>query len=259
MARFVPAGWSEADVLRELIDGPARAFVPFPELEVVERPDFARLTCALFPSGGFNGVSRMKVADDVADRLIDETLADYRRRGLRFRWPVMPDASPADLASRLAARGLASHEVVAMARATAVAAPASGCSVELVDETNVDLFTRVMAEGWSAPAGPLERYHRLTLRAPGRPQRLFLARVDGEPAGVASAMFFERSMYLLGGVVLERFRKRGVYDALTRARLAMAHENGLPLATTHAMAATSAPLLARRGFDEWFRFPSFSG
>lgn len=258
--RFVPAGWTEADVQRELIDGPAHAYVPFPGLEVDERPELARLTCALFPSGGFNGVSRTRLGDAEADAIIDQLIADYRRRGLRFRWSVTPDSTPVDLAARLTKRGLSAHQVVALTCATKPGAtPASGVSVQLVDPAIVDDFTRVMAEGWGAPAGALETYHRVAIAAPGQPHKLFLARVDGDPAGVASAMYFARSVYLLGGVVLPRFRRRGVYDALTRARLAVGHALGVPLATTHAMADTSAPLLLARGFDEWFRFPAFTG
>lgn len=256
---FVPAGWAEADVLRELIDGPTRAYVPFDGLEVRDEPDWAQLTCAAFRTGGFNGVSRSKLREADADRRIDETIAAYRARGLAFRWSVMPDSTPADLAERLCARGLRSHEVVAMARSTSdgTELPA-GVEVRLVGEETVDDFTRVMAEGWGAPPGALADYNRVAVAAPGQPHKLFLASVDGVPAGVGSAMFFPRSVYLLGGVVLERFRKRGVYDALTRARLGLASSLGVPLATCHAMAQTSAPLLEKRGFDAWFRFASFS-
>lgn len=256
---FVPPGWTEADVLRELIDAPTRAYVPFDGLEVRDEPDWAQLTCAAFRTGGFNGVSRARLRDVEADRRIDETIDAYRQRGLAFRWSVMPDSTPADLAERLRARGLRSHEVVAMARSTDGAdALAPDVEVRVVDTATVDDFTRVMAEGWGAPPGALADYNRVAVAAAGQPHKLFLASVAGAPAGVGSAMFFARSVYLLGGVVLERFRRHGVYDALTRARLSLARAQGIPLATCHAMAQTSAPLLAKRGFDAWFRFPNFS-
>jgi len=241
-------------VVRELIDGPARAYVPFPELEIIERPDFSRLTCTLFPTGGFNGVSRTKVSAAEVDALIDETLGDYRRRGLRFRWSVMPDCTPVDLAQRLAARGLIASEVIAMSL------PLSGGhgSSMAREMTEPETFTRVMAEGWGAPAAALLHVNRAALADPVRRQRLFVSFVDGEPAGVASMMLFERSAYLLGGVVLERFRQRGAYRALIEARLALAHAAGCVVATSHANAKTSAPLLARWGFAEQFRFLSFS-
>lgn len=257
MSRFVPAGWAAEEVVRELIDPPSRAYLPFPELEIVDRPDFAQLSCVLFPRGGFNGVSRAKLSADDADQIIDRTIAGYETRGLAYRWSVMPGSTPEDLAQRLEQRGLVSTDVVAMARSTAAHfTPSPGVEVEQV--TDADEYSRVMSAGWGAPIGALLDYHRHALADPQRRQRLFLARVDGEAAGVAAAMLFPRSVFLLGGVVLERFRRRGAHAALTAARLSVAAALGVPLATTHAIASTSAPLLARQGWDEWFRFPSLS-
>jgi len=172
------------EVVRELIDGPSRAYVPFPELEVIERPDFARLTCSLFPTGGFNGVSRTRVSAAEVDALIDETLADYRRRGLRFRWSVMPDSTPSDLAQRLAARGLVASEVVAMS----LPLSAGHGSAMAREVTEPETFTRVMAEGWGAPAAALLHVNRAALADPSRRQRLFVAHVRGAPAGGAGMM-----------------------------------------------------------------------
>lgn len=259
MSRFIPEGWTETDVERELIDSPARAHVPFEGLEVIDRPGWAQLTCDRFPRGGFNGIWRSQLSDDEADRVIDETIAGYTRRGLAFRWSVMPGSTPLDLAARLAAKGLTSTEVVGMARSTRFEAPTfPGVQVEEIGPDRAEDYTRVMAAGWGAPAGALLDYHRACLADPRRTQRLFLASVEGVPAGVAGASLFARSMYLVGGVVLPRFRRRGAYGALTAARLSLARSLGIPLATTHAIASTSAPLLEREGFDAWFRFLSFT-
>lgn len=258
MSPFIPPGWSAGDVERELIDAPARAYVPFEGLEIVERPGWAQLTCALFPDGGFNGVERSRLREDEADQVITQTIAGYARRGLQFRWSVPPGSTPANLGARLAAAGLVATEVLAMARSTAhdLAVPA-GVTVEEIGPSRAEDFTRVMAEGWAAPLGALRHCHHAALADPLRRQRLFLALVEGEPAGVATAFVFTRSVYLLGAVVLPRFRQRGAYRALSAARLSLARDLGLPLATSHAMASTSAPLLARQGFDAWFRFSSF--
>jgi len=48
---------------------------------------------------------------------------------------------------------------------------------------------------------------------------------------------------------LPPFRKRGLYRAMVAARLAHARAHGIPLATSHAREATSAPILAALGFD----------
>lgn len=259
MGRFVPQGWSAAEVERELIDPPMRAYVPFDGLEVIDRPAWAQLTCQRFPSGGFNEVSRAQLSEESADRVIDETIGHYATRGLAFRWSVMPGSTPVDLAERLAARGLEAEEVVAMARSTVQGhQPSAQVTVEELGAARLEDFSRVMAEGWGAPLGALHDYHCAALRHPQRPQRFFMGFLDGEPAGVASAFLFPRSVYLLGSVVLPRFRRRGVYGALISARLSVARAVGIPLATSHALAHSSAPLLERSGFDAWFRFRSFS-
>jgi GNAT superfamily N-acetyltransferase len=257
MSPFIPQGWTATDVERELIDSPTHAYAPFDGLEVIERPGWVQLTCDRFPKGGFNGISRSMLSAEEADRVIDETIAGYTRRGLAFRWSVMPGSTPADLSARLASRGLVATEVVGMSRSTTFEGkPDPGVRVEEAGET--EAYARVMAEGWGGPVEALLDYQRACLADPRRSQRQFLASVDGEPAGVAAAAIFPRSLFLLGGVVLPRFRRRGVHRALTAARLALARELGIPLVTTHAIASTSAPLLERQGFDAWFRFPSFS-
>ena len=253
---FLPAGWSREEVLHELIEVPRRSFISFPELEIIDRPEWMQLTCQLFPSGGFNEVSRAKLSPHEADARIDATLDHYRRRGLMFRWSVLPDSTPDDLPARLAARGLQSIEVAGMSASTALWLEPSALHAE--ETRDADLFARVMSEGWGAPLPAFTRTTRLAVEDPARRQRLFLVRDGADVVGAASALFFERSVHLLGGVVLPEARLRGAYRALLIERLRVAREAGLQLATVRAIASTSAPVLARRGFDEWFRYPSFS-
>lgn len=250
---FVPARWSAADVEHELLDPPRRAWAPFPGLEVIDRPDWTQLTCRHFPRGGLNEVCRAKLTDTNAEEIIEQTQAHYANRGLAFRWSVTPDSTPLDLAQRLAKRGLVSKQLVAMARSTQTSEDTTGFEIITAD---TDLFTEVMCEGWGAPVGAMADYNRACAQDPRF--GFFVAKAEGEPAGAGGAVFFERSVYLLGGVVLPRFRRRGVYRVLTTARLAAARVRGLELATTRAMAETSAPLLEGQGWDAWFTFPSFS-
>ena len=253
----VPEGWTRRDVERELIDTPGGAWVPFDGLTAVERHDWRQLTCTRFPTGGLNEVSRSRLPEADADHVIDATLAHYARLGLEFRWSVLPGTTPKDLGARLAARGLVETRIVGMARSTEGAlTERSSVTVERVDTLTVDAFTRVMCEGWGAPVGALGDYNRACLR--DARHHLYLGLVDGEPAGTAAAVVFERSVYLLGGVVLPRFRRRGVHRALTQRRLQDARDRGVELATTRAMAHTSAPLLAAQGWDSWFEFGSWA-
>ena len=81
----------------------------------------------------------------------------------------------------------------------------------------------------------------------------FLARVAGEAAGTAGYITRSKSVYLVGGNVLERFRGRGLYRALLDVRLSRAAAAGFALATTQAREATSAPILETLGFETLYR------
>ncbi|WP_375765370.1 GNAT family N-acetyltransferase [Archangium gephyra] len=246
--------------LREVLETPRRAFIPLPDTQVVERPGWLQLITPSLRQGGLNEVAFSALDENEADAVIDETLETYRRLGLRFRWTVGPDCRPADLAERLARRGLRRSETLGMIRETA-AAPAEAASdvtVEQVDESTVEEFSRTMAAGWEMDPEPITAFNRLVLTHPGRRHRLFLARYRGVPAGTAGLVTFERSVYLLSGVVLPAFRKRGLYRALVNARLGYAAGQDIPFATSHARSSTSAPLLERLGFETLCRFEVFS-
>ena len=238
---------SRAEILREIVESPREAFVPLPDLQVIDRPGWRQLLTPSLKKGGLNEVSFAQLDEADADRVIDETIAQYRAHGCVFRWRVGPDSSP-HLGARLAARGLPHTRSAGMARATAMeVALDPRITVERVDASNVDAYTRTTAAGWDMDPGPLAPVNDAALRA--RTHRLFLARYDGEPVATAAAALFARSIYLMGGVTLAPARGRGVYKALVAARLAVAREQGVALATSHARLETSAPILERLGFE----------
>lgn len=256
----MPHGWTDSELLREVIDVPRRAFVPLPDTQIIERPGWLQLVTPSLRQGGLNEVSLAVLDEAEADAVSDETIDLYRRLGLWFRWTVGPDSRPVDLAERLARRGLRQSEVHGMLRETAPApaGDAEDVTVEEVNEGTVAEFTRTMAEGWHMDPGPLEAYNRSILAQPGGRHRLFLARHRGVPAGTASLAAFERSTYLVGAVVLPAMRGRGLYRALVTARLHYAAERGVPFAVSLARASSSAPILERLGFKTLCRFQSFS-
>jgi GNAT superfamily N-acetyltransferase len=246
--------------LREVMETPRRAYLPLPDTQVIERPGWLQLVTPSLRQGGLNEVAFSALDEREADAVIDETIELYRRLGLRFRWTVGPDSRPADLAERLARRGLLPFETHGMIRGTeAIPIEAGGdVTVEEVGERTVEEFSRTLAEGWGMDPGPIEAFNRLVIASPAGRHRLFLARYRSAPAGTASLVAFERSVYFLGGVVLPAFRGRGLYRALVAARLRYAAERGIPYATIHARASTSAPILERLGFETLCRFPIFT-
>ncbi|MEZ4383775.1 MAG: hypothetical protein R3A79_20755 [Nannocystaceae bacterium] len=252
---------SAAQLREELFERPREARAELPGMEVIERPGWWQLITPSVRDGGLNEVALSILAEDEADAVIDRALADYRDRGIRFRWSVFPSARPLDLAARLEARGLRREETAAVARETATAAELeapAGVEVQAIEAAEIDRFVEVMARGWGSAPGPLLDYHR---RAALRDDhRFYLARVgDGPWAAAAGAVLFPRSVFLLGGVVLPEARGAGLYRALVRARLLDAAARGITVATSHAIAKTSAPILTRLGFVEVARFAMLMG
>lgn len=243
-------------VLHEVLVASRRAFVPLPDTRVIERPGWMQLVTPSLRDGGMNEVCWAMLTPEEADAVIDETLAGYRELGIRYRWTIGPDSAPADLERRLTARGLVPEHGLGLAcpiEALPSGLPA-GITVEPVDEANVEAFTEVMARGWGMGVAPLLAFHRRILAIARDRVPMFLARVDGQPAGSAAVALLPRSAYLMGAVVLPEHRGKGAYRALIDARARQAARRGLTLLTSHARASTSAPILGRLGFREVCRF-----
>lgn len=237
------------DRWREVVVTPRRAFVALPDMTVIDRDDWCQITTPSFRQGGFNEIS---LARNVDDHAIARAIAGYRDAGIVFRWTVGPD-SDADLAARLEAAGLAPATSLGMACATdATLADVPPIEIVRVDAATLEIYTTLMAEGWRVDRAPVAVANTIALADPRH--AMYLAIVDGEPAGVAACVWFDASAYLLGAIVREQFRRRGIYRALVAARLADARARGIVLATSHARVDTSAPQLARLGFHEVCRF-----
>jgi len=246
------------DILVEVVVRPRHAYVRLPDMRVIERPGWFQLVTPSFREGGFNEVhATLDEAD--ADRVIAETIAEYAALGIKFRWTVGPHSAPADLAARLARAGLRRTDALGMVLPVPceieVPPPRAGVEVVRVDASNVDDFNLVESAGWGRDPAPFRVANEVMLASPA--QHMYLALVDGEPAATAKGVQFERSMYLMGGVVRDSFRGRGVYRALVEARVVDASRLGLEVVTAHALVDTSAPMLAHLGFTTACSFASF--
>lgn len=244
---------SRDEILEEIVERPREAYVPLPDMQVIVRPGWRQLITPSVKRGGFNEVSLAQLAEEEADAVIAATIAEYRRLGCRFVWRVGPGNAPRDLPARLARAGLVHGVAYGMARSTEMAIDVA---VEQVDAATVDEFTDTMARGWGMDPEPIRAANRLAVAAGAH--QLWLARCGGEPAATAGSVLFAKSIYLIGGVVLEAFRGRGLYRALVAARLAFARSRGVMLATSHARAETSAPILERLGFETLCRYDNYS-
>lgn len=254
--------WTADQLDEEITERHLDALVGAEDTRIIDQPDWHQVITPSFTSGGLNGVNRCRVPPQHLEERVEQALAEYARLHVPFRWTVTRRCTPG-LAELLRARALTERAVVGLFRESAPLPPASSSAtivVERLDPTSgsIDEYSGVMAEGWSTPLAPLAAYNRRLLSFADR-QRLFLARVDGAPAGTAGLALAARSAYLIGAVVLPRFRRRGVYRALLDARIRVAREMGRELVTCLANPHTSAPILGALGFSSIGALSSFHG
>jgi GNAT superfamily N-acetyltransferase len=252
--------WSREALVREVMEAPRRALRQSAGMIVIERPGWWQLITPSFKQGGFNEVALSVLDARDADATIDDTIEQYRRMGLRFRWTVGPDSRPQDLAARLSRRGMFRHELRGMVRDCRGLAARGGAArritTERVDAATEPEYRRVAAIGWEMDPTPLGTYHTSVLADPTQSTQLFLARYGGVAAATGSFSSDGRTAHLIGGVVLPAYRGRGLYRAVVGARLEAGAERGLELATSHA-GPMSAPALERLGFVAVCDFSTF--
>ncbi len=222
---------------------PKEASVGVPDSRIITRPGWWQIVTPSLKNGGLNSVMVESLGDEA---LIDATIAEYA--GLSYRWELFPWTKPANLGELLEARGLKPHDSRVMYRFIDAPVQTPAHVEEVTDD--LDAFTDVMARGWDSDRAVTHRLHQALVAHPARRHRLFLARDNGVPAAAAASVRLDESVYLMGAVVLPEFRRRGHYAALVNARLSDAFKHGLRLATSVANAYTSAPRLARYGFNE---------
>jgi GNAT superfamily N-acetyltransferase len=251
----VPVQGQEA--IDEVMLRPRNAFSPFPGVYCISRPNWHQIITPALKEGGLNGISLAVLEEADAERGIDEGIRPYEELGLRFRWTVGPESRPRDLGARLEARGLKAVHTRGMLGSYGGPYEPSEIAVELVDTETLAEFNDVMARGWGMKMSFMDELNAHVLRESPERNPFFIARIAGQAIGGGSYFRFPKSAFLVGAVVLPEFRHRGVYRALVRARQEHAHKAGVQVATTHAMAETSAPVLAKLGFRSVCDFVSY--
>jgi GNAT superfamily N-acetyltransferase len=219
----------------------------------IERPGWMQLVTPSAPGTFLNEILLSQVADEDAEGVIDEVLADHRARRRPVKWCVGHWTRPADLGQRLERRGFVRHPVRAMGCETAriVDVPA-GVGFVAVDEQNLETYLAIEARGWGLPADQIplqERSYLAAIAAQPRTAHFFAATLHGAMVGTCGVFLRDGYGYLVGSQVLERARGKGIYRALVAARLAFLREIRFELAVTHARDATSAPMLEHLGFE----------
>lgn len=232
-----------------------RAMAELPGGRLDESEEMIRFSTGL-PSPMFNGVARTRIGT-VSGQLLEQP----------FFWWTGPQSSPADLDDRLEAAGLkpAGRNWPGMAMALAdideeQAAP-EGVEIEPVSgERELERWGPVFCAAhdlppWSADAW-FESARRLGFR--DLPWQHWIARLDGEPAGVGVTHTGGGVIGLYGIGTLPTARRRGVGSALTLVPMLQARDEGFRAAILHAT-PDGERLYPRLGFREYCRISRFLG
>jgi ribosomal protein S18 acetylase RimI-like enzyme len=157
----------------------------------------------------------------------------YRERSVRGWVELAPSMRFERLAAALAEERAAQIGFHTMLVGPAVARTSADVHVESADDP--ELFADVLLRGHGVPEGARTRDRDSVARwKDTQGWRLYVARVDGEPAGAALLTLDEDFGYLANASTLPEFRNRGVQTALIAARIADAAAAGADSVSSQA-------------------------
>jgi GNAT superfamily N-acetyltransferase len=232
-----------------------RAMAELPGGRLEESEDMICFSTGL-PSPMFNGVARTRM-ETVSARLLQQP----------YFWWTGPQSAPADLDDRLDAAGLkpAGRDWPGMAMALAdideaQAAP-EGVEIEPVSGAReLEQWGPVFCAAHDLPLWSADSWFEAARRLEFQdlPWQHWIARFDGEPAGVGLSHTGGGVVGLYGIGTLPTARRRSVGSALTLAPMLQARDEGFQAAILHAT-PDGERLYARLGFREYCRISRFLG
>ena len=176
---------------------------------------------------------------------LDAILAFYRDAGIAPRFELTPGELTDDLGRALHDRGFYQFRVHTMlygpARPSGAPWPQGVTIHEVSQPADLEAFLDVTLAAFGLKPGATEGAkvnQRRWLHRPG--WTLFLAKVDGRPAGGAVLYVRDRIGHLAYAGTAEEFRGRGCQSALIEARLARAAELECELVTGAAYFGTAS-------------------
>ena len=167
------------------------------------------------------------------DGRVDEIAHFYRERGVRGWVEVAPSGRFEQLASALTAVGAAQIDFHSVLHGPPRAGERG--DVEVTRAEDPELFADVLLSGHGVPPVVRTRDNASVARwAEIDGWRLYLARVDGSPAGAALLALDDDVGYLANASTLPHYRRRGVQTALIVARIADAVGSGCDVIASQA-------------------------
>lgn len=162
---------------------------------------------------------------------VDDLLAFYREAGATGQLELCPATASAELMRALAERGARQtgfHTVTYGLPTTDIPAPRPGVQVHKIEREELDTFLQTSLRGFGASVENALAF-RFWYDIPG--WHLYLATLDGAPAGAAILIVEDGVGYMASGSTLSEARGRGVQKAMLYQRIADAARAGCDLLT----------------------------
>lgn len=227
------------------------------DAEVVDRPDFAAVRCPR-PSPTLNVVTRTRCAPDRVDALVDEARAFHAHGVSRWLVPDTFDTGPLERA--LAAAGyipVQRHEARALRPESFRPRPRADVRVQRVCEMRhmrdcIEVNRRAFGHSHSYTEELLRERLADCADPAGRVHRFVVYR-DGEPVSSGGYNWYPdlRFAFLWAGGTVPEARGAGAYSALLATRIEEARGRGAEWIGLYAVTDTSAPIVARQGFERF--------
>ena len=206
----------------------------------------------------FHRVSRVKVDESDADRLIDDAIRFFDQRNFDCVFTLSPLDRPTNFAEHLRRRGF-SEGVLSSAMVFSAEDPPTAQSkaeVDVVGAEDYDDWANVMCRSFEQPSekGVLGRSVLMT-----PDDHLYLARVDGKPAGSTQLLSRGDMGYIDFVGVLPQYRRRGVASVLVTRAAADSQQMGKRWTTLETATGSNAERLYQTlGFRIEYHRPRFS-
>lgn len=237
-------------MLREIAEYP-NSFGPLGPKD--ERLETDRFTLCMAAGRRWNTVQRQHFRADEVDEVVEEVRSLLRARGREStQWEVGSSAKPPALVELLLERGLVwDKDPYAVALVLTAEPPPSPSGIIARRVETFDEYvaaTAVQSEAFGESEDEIAESHAtLAERWHDTPNIMHVACLDGAIVSAGTCAPTPHGLLLYGGATLRRFRGRGAYRALLRARWDEAAARGTPALMTQA-GAMSRPILERLGF-----------
>lgn len=244
-------------MFQRLAEAPTCFEVVGPNEELVDCPD-----CVIFLADGTDArscsVQRLRFERDTIESTVSRVRQIIREKGrLHATWEVLSSVHPPSTIDRLLSLGMKrSTPPFAAIMALSAEPPPANPEVVIVPVDTIEEFqthVTITHEVFGMLDQLPEELKRIesdgARKLADRSFVRYVARVDGVPAGAATATFTTAGVMLHTGSTLPRFRQRGVYSAMVRHRWFEAVSRGTPHLITRA-GPMSRPILRKLGFQE---------